>query len=76
MRGSRCVIAPADEWNFFSCGLGTGLQGLAELLQERVEVQYQDIPGFGESTVRGHQSALAFGFLGKSRTPVVAQLGR
>ncbi|GAA5848804.1 hypothetical protein JCM8547_006350 [Rhodosporidiobolus lusitaniae] len=55
---------------------GSGLQGLAEVLQDRVEVPYSDIQGFGESTVRGHQSALAFGFLGKSRIPVVCQLGR
>ncbi|ORY62708.1 nucleoside phosphorylase domain-containing protein [Leucosporidium creatinivorum] len=55
---------------------GSGLQGLAELLQDRVEVNYAEIEGFGESTVRGHQSALAFGFLGSKRTPVVCQLGR
>ncbi|GAA5929878.1 purine-nucleoside phosphorylase [Sporobolomyces koalae] len=55
---------------------GSGLQGLAEILQDRVEVPYGGITGFGESTVRGHQSSLAFGFLGSSRVPVVAQLGR
>ncbi|GAA6024137.1 hypothetical protein JCM10207_001595 [Rhodosporidiobolus poonsookiae] len=55
---------------------GSGLQGLAEVIQDRVEVNYADITGFGESTVRGHQSALAFGFLGKTRVPVVCQLGR
>ncbi|GAA5912391.1 hypothetical protein JCM5296_001716 [Sporobolomyces johnsonii] len=55
---------------------GSGLQGLAEVLTERVEVPYADIEGFGESTVRGHQSALAFGYLGKNRVPVVCQLGR
>ncbi|SCV73550.1 BQ2448_7476 [Microbotryum intermedium] len=55
---------------------GSGLQGLAELLQDRVEVDYAHIHGFGESTVRGHQSSLAFGYLGNSRVPVVCQLGR
>ncbi|GAA5825202.1 hypothetical protein JCM11251_006141 [Rhodosporidiobolus azoricus] len=55
---------------------GSGLQGLGEILQDRVEVPYSEIEGFGESTVRGHQSALAFGFLGKNRVPVVCQLGR
>lgn len=29
---------------------GSGLQGLAELLQDRVEVPYGEIEGFGEST--------------------------
>lgn len=28
------------------------------------------------SAVQGHQSALAFGYLGSNRTPVVCQLGR
>ncbi|GAA6043572.1 hypothetical protein JCM8097_005259 [Rhodosporidiobolus ruineniae] len=55
---------------------GSGLQGLGEVIQDRVEVSYADITGFGQSTVRGHQSALAFGFLGKNRVPVVCQLGR
>ncbi|GAA5999711.1 purine-nucleoside phosphorylase [Rhodotorula paludigena] len=55
---------------------GSGLQGLAEQLADRVQVPYADIAGFGESTVRGHQSALTFGFLGKNRVPVVCQLGR
>ncbi|GAA5872237.1 hypothetical protein JCM16303_001025 [Sporobolomyces ruberrimus] len=55
---------------------GSGLQGLADILQDRVEVPYGEITGFGESTVKGHQSSLSFGFLGASRVPVVAQLGR
>jgi purine-nucleoside phosphorylase len=29
---------------------GSGLQGLADILQDRVEVPYQEITGFGEST--------------------------
>jgi purine-nucleoside phosphorylase len=71
---------------------------LATSLEDRVEIEYSDITGFGESTgarlltsvflssdyltvgymntVRGHQSSLAFGYLGKERVPVVAQLGR
>lgn len=55
---------------------GSGLQGLAEILVDRVEVSYDDITGFGLSTVKGHHSSLAFGYLGASRVPVVAQLGR
>ncbi|GAA6055597.1 hypothetical protein JCM3770_006718 [Rhodotorula araucariae] len=55
---------------------GSGLQGLAEQLADRVLVAYADIRGFRESTVRGHQSALAFGYLGRNRVPVVCQLGR
>ncbi|GAA5994024.1 hypothetical protein JCM11641_000049 [Rhodosporidiobolus odoratus] len=55
---------------------GSGLQGLAEVLQDTVLVNYADVTGFGQSTVRGHQSSLAFGYLGKNRVPVVCQLGR
>ncbi|KAK4054963.1 Purine nucleoside phosphorylase [Microbotryomycetes sp. JL221] len=55
---------------------GSGLQGLAELIQDKHLVSYSSIAGFGESTVKGHQSALAFGYLGQNKTPVVCQLGR
>ncbi|KAM0791692.1 hypothetical protein ACM66B_003965 [Microbotryomycetes sp. NB124-2] len=55
---------------------GSGLQGLADLVQDKHFINYENIAGFGESTVKGHQSALVFGFLGKRRTPVVCQLGR
>ena len=39
---------------------------------------YTDIPGFSESTVEGHKSSLAFGYLAQDgkRVPVVACLGR
>lgn len=53
---------------------GSGLAGLADLLQERVDVPYSDIPGFAESTVAGHKSMLSFGYL--SGVPVVCQAGR
>ncbi|PWN43584.1 inosine guanosine and [Ceraceosorus guamensis] len=45
---------------------GSGLGGLADHLEERVDVQYADIPHMPRSTVQGHKSAFAFGFLSKS----------
>ncbi|KAL7416536.1 inosine guanosine and xanthosine phosphorylase family protein [Mrakia frigida] len=53
---------------------GSGLSGLSASLKEKFEVPYESIPGFLQSTVQGHKSSLAFGFLGD--VPVVAMLGR
>ncbi|KAK0564758.1 Purine nucleoside phosphorylase [Tilletia horrida] len=57
---------------------GSGLSGLAASLQDKVEVPYAQIPGFAQSSVAGHGSALAFGYLASEgkRVPVVACLGR
>lgn len=41
--------------------LGSGLGGLADSLEDRVEVSYSDIPGFLHSTVPGHAGKLVFG---------------
>lgn len=53
---------------------GSGLGTLAESITERVIVPYSVLEGFGESTVPGHRSELAFGKVGD--VPVVAMLGR
>ncbi|GJJ14754.1 hypothetical protein Clacol_010598 [Clathrus columnatus] len=57
---------------------GSGLNSLVSNLQSSVLVGYDILPGFGTSTVQGHRSSLAFGYLGSStkRVPVVAMLGR
>ncbi|KAG8907963.1 hypothetical protein FRB99_001471 [Tulasnella sp. 403] len=58
---------------------GSGLSGLGDALNRAVVVPYNDLEGFATSTVQGHKSALAFGFLkGSSErdVPVVAMLGR
>ncbi|PWN50759.1 inosine guanosine and [Violaceomyces palustris] len=64
---------------------GSGLSGLASTLEDKVEVPYTEIPGFSQSTVQGHQSSLAFGFLSQPsesdpneiiKVAVVACLGR
>lgn len=62
----------------FDSNSGSGLSGLASSLEDAVHVPYTSIPGFSESTVEGHKSSLAFGYIvqdGK-RVPVVACLGR
>jgi purine-nucleoside phosphorylase len=54
--------------------LGSGLAGVADRLEDPVEVQLDHLPGFAPSTVPGHRSRLRCGRLG-ART-VLAQLGR
>ena len=54
--------------------LGTGLGDLADQIEKVIELPYQQIPHFPESTVQSHKSKLVFGSLeGK---PVVAMAGR
>lgn len=53
---------------------GSGLGTLAESITERVIVPYSALESFGQSTVLGHRSELAFGKIGD--VPVVAMLGR
>lgn len=46
---------------------GSGLGGLADLLEDQEEFEYKDIPNFPSSTVPGHAGKLIFGKLnGKS----------
>ncbi|KAJ7179550.1 nucleoside phosphorylase domain-containing protein [Mycena filopes] len=56
---------------------GSGLGGIVDCIRDTVIVPYSKIPGFAESTVPGHKSSLAFGFMGSGEgVPVVAMLGR
>ncbi|CAH1269128.1 PNP [Branchiostoma lanceolatum] len=53
---------------------GSGLGGLADVVQEQDVIDYSDIPNFPKSTVQGHRGRLVFGHLaGKS---VVCMQGR
>ncbi|GAB4115950.1 MAG: purine-nucleoside phosphorylase [Candidatus Caldatribacteriota bacterium] len=54
--------------------LGTGLGRLAEDIQEREVIPYQDIPHFPISTVEGHSGNLVLGKLGDKE--IVAMQGR
>lgn len=54
--------------------LGSGLGGLADELESRVEVAYATIPGFSSSTVAGHAGRLVLGRL--EGREVVAMQGR
>ena len=54
--------------------LGTGLGGLSASIENRIEIDYKDIPGFPVSTVDGHEGKLIYGDLGGKK--VVAMMGR
>jgi purine-nucleoside phosphorylase len=54
--------------------LGSGLGGLAEAIERPITIPYQDIPGFKNSSAKGHRGELIIGQL--ENTTVVAMAGR
>jgi len=54
--------------------LGTGLGELASRIENRIEIDYMDIPNFPVSTVEGHAGKLIYGSFGNKK--VVAMKGR
>jgi purine-nucleoside phosphorylase len=54
--------------------LGSGLGGLSANILNRIEIDYDSIPGFPLSTVEGHEGKLIYGDLGGKK--VVAMKGR
>ncbi len=54
--------------------LGSGLGGLVDAMDGRIEIPYQEIPGFAQSTVAGHAGKLVLGTLGG--VPMAAMQGR
>ena len=54
--------------------LGSGLGELADEIEDRVVIQYTDIPSFPVSTVEGHAGQLVWGTLGGKK--VIALQGR
>ncbi len=54
--------------------LGTGLGELTSKIENRIEIDYKDIPHFPISTVEGHAGKLIFGEFGKKK--IVAMKGR
>ena len=52
--------------------LGSGLEGFAAELTDRVEIPYAEIPGWPRSTVAGHTGRLAVGRLGAVAVAVLS----
>ncbi|KAM9909553.1 hypothetical protein OXX69_005330 [Metschnikowia pulcherrima] len=57
---------------------GSGLGGIADILhsEPRLEIKYDEIPGFQASTVAGHAGKLVLGLIGDNKVPVVCMVGR
>jgi purine-nucleoside phosphorylase len=54
--------------------LGTGLGGLTAKIENKIEIDYKDIPNFPISTVEGHAGKLIYGDFGEKK--IVAMKGR
>lgn len=54
--------------------LGSGLGPLADEIEDKVEIDYKEIPNFPVSTVEGHAGKLVYGKLGSKK--VLAMKGR
>jgi purine-nucleoside phosphorylase len=54
--------------------LGTGLGGMTSKIENRLEIDYNDIPNFPVSTVEGHAGKLIYGDFGGKK--IVAMKGR
>ena len=52
--------------------LGSGLGAFADMLTERLEIPYSEIPGWPTSTAAGHAGKLVFGKLGALKVAVMA----
>lgn len=59
---------------FFGIILGSGLGGLADVINVVDRISYSDIPGFPKSTVAGHKGEYIFGHL--DGVPVILMNGR
>lgn len=53
---------------------GSGLSDIANLIDDKQEIQYADIPEFPRSTVHGHKGVFAYGNL--NNLPVICMQGR
>jgi purine-nucleoside phosphorylase len=54
--------------------LGTGLGGLTAKIENRIEIDYKDIPNFPVSTVEGHAGKFIYGEFGRKK--IVVMKGR
>jgi purine-nucleoside phosphorylase len=54
--------------------LGSGLGNLAEEVEQKITIQYEEVPNMPKSTVSGHKGNFVFGYLEKK--PVLVMQGR
>ena len=73
IEGSKRVLAERNITGQFDVGLilGTGLGGVAELVEDAIVVPYEAIPSFPKTGISGHAGKLIAGCVGKSRVLVM-----
>ena len=65
----RSTLAPR-----FGVVLGSGLGAFADELEQRVEIPYNEIPGWPVATAAGHAGRLVLGYIGG--IPIAVLAGR
>lgn len=73
-KATNYIIQKAPRLPDLAVILGSGLGGLADVVENKFEIDYKDIPGFPQTTVVGHAGKLIFGYIGKKY--VVMMQGR
>ena len=68
------VLARIDQPPRIGIILGSGLGGIADKIENKVEIPYGEIPNFAQSTAPGHKGQLVCGTL--AGVPVVCMQGR
>ncbi len=71
---SKYIMGKIDEEPKVAIILGSGLGGIAEEVEGKISIPYEEIPNFPKSTAPGHKGELVFGKL--HGVPVVLMNGR
>jgi purine-nucleoside phosphorylase len=73
IEGSKRILAEGNITGQFDVGLilGTGLGGVAELVDDAIIVPYEAIPSFPKTGISGHAGKLIAGRVGKTRVLVM-----
>ncbi len=73
-KSTEYIRSVTDFTPYIGIVLGSGLGDFAETIENKIIINYEDIPGFSKSKVKGHNSRLILGNIGDAK--VVAMQGR
>ncbi|MCK5761943.1 MAG: purine-nucleoside phosphorylase [Candidatus Izimaplasma sp.] len=63
LQAKEFIVSKIDKQPKIAIILGSGLTSIMDELKDKIEIEYQDIPNFKMSTVKGHTSKLVSGKL-------------
>jgi purine-nucleoside phosphorylase len=63
LQAKEFIVSKIDKQPKIAIILGSGLTSIMDELEDKIEIEYQDIPNFKTSTVKGHTSKLVSGKL-------------